>query len=356
MKYKGTYEFYSTFIEGLTDKIPITIPFNLTPSKIKVLENHQSLRFIHAGNWWNIKNPEKRSKELILAQQMKLANENTTGLMSKNIQPGDQDLKEEEDRLKKIYRRQIKYDKFLYWLLESSELIDYYKKNLEYANWARENNNSAIPIYCSIQVINYESAREWFKKASNKGHNHFCVGVSEFLKYPKYKKVGIKRLFEISLGIRSVINENAKLHFSGVASHYLMPILASFGVSSFDGSTPVTSALAYGTIFNENGYGQRASVLKDNLKKREKFFATANKCKCEVCNGKDIKQIVNTFSKDRKTRVIHNISIWRNLVSELNSKKNNLDKFLEILDSRINLKYFKDLLKIKDDILERYNY
>ncbi len=356
MKYKGTYEFYSTFIEGLTDTIPITIPYNLTPSKIRALENHQSLRFIHAGNWWNIKNPEKRSKEVILAQQMKLANENTIGFMSKNVQPGDLDLKEEEDRLKKIYSKKINYDKFLYWLLDSSKLIKYYKKNLEYANWARENNNSTIPIYCSIQVNNYESAREWFEKASNDGHNHFCIGVSEFLKYPKYKKVGIKKLFEISLGIRSVINENAKLHFSGVASYYLMPILACFGVSSFDGSTPVTSALAYGTIFNENGYSLRASVLQDNIEKRERFFATANKCKCEVCNGKDIKQILDTFSKDRKTRVIHNISIWRNLVSELNSKKNNLDKFLEILDSRINSKYFKDLLKIKDDALKKYDY
>ncbi|MCK4239817.1 MAG: hypothetical protein KAX33_11875, partial [Candidatus Lokiarchaeota archaeon] len=107
--------------------------------------------------------------------------------------------------------------------------------------------------------------------------------------------------------------------------------------------------------FNENGYSLRASVLKDNFKKREKFFATTNKCKCEVCNRKNIKQIVNTFIKDRKSRVIHNLSIWRNLVSKLNSNKNNLKKFLETLDSRINSRYFKGLLKIKDDVLKKYD-
>ena len=69
MRYSGNFEFYCTFVEKLTDNIPITIPFNLTPAKIKALVSHNSLRFIHAGNWWNFKNPAKRSKESILEKR-----------------------------------------------------------------------------------------------------------------------------------------------------------------------------------------------------------------------------------------------------------------------------------------------
>jgi len=356
MKYKGTYEFFSTFLDGLTDLVPVTIPYNLTPSKKRALESHKSLRFIHSGNWWNIKNPEKRTKEEILTRQMELANEKTIGLMSKNVQPGDHDLKEEENRLKKFYKKQGDYKKFVYWLLDSSDLTKYFKKNLENADWARENNKSNSPIYCSIQVIDYNSARNWFEIASKKRHDFFCVGVSEFLKAPKYKKEGIQRLFEIALGIREVINDKSQLHYSGVASYYLIPILAYLGVSSFDGSTPVTSALAYGTIFNENGYSQSVNNLKENDKKREKFFNTSKNCECDVCNGKKVRDIVEIFAKNRKSRVIHNLANWRNLIYELNSNKNNLGKFIEQLNKRFKSRYFKNLLMYRDEILEKYGY
>lgn len=354
MKYKGTFEFFCTFLEGLTDLVPVTIPYNLAPSKKRTLESHKSLRFVHSGNWWNIKNLERRTKEEILTRQMELANEKTIGLMSKNVQPGDHDLKEEENRLKKLYNKQIDYKKFVYWLLDSSDLIKYFKKNLENANWARENNESNSPIYCSIQVNNYKSARNWFKTASRIGHKYFCIGVSEFLKTPKYKKEGIQRLFEIALGIREVINNKSQLHYSGVASYYLIPILAYLGISSFDGSTPVISALAYGTIFNENGYSKSANTLKGNDKMKEKFFGNTNKCECEVCTGKNINEIVDLFVKDRNSRVIHNLAIWRNLIREINSNRNNLEKFLEKLDQRLNSHYFKFLLKTKDKITKKY--
>ena len=74
MKYRGKFEFYTTFVEGVTNEVPITIPYNLTPAKRKALHNHNSFRFIHSGNWWSIKNPKDRSKESILEQQLEMFN------------------------------------------------------------------------------------------------------------------------------------------------------------------------------------------------------------------------------------------------------------------------------------------
>ena len=354
MTYKGNFEFYCTFVEKLTNNIPITIPFNLTPAKVKALAIHKSLRFIHAGNWWTFKNPTKRSKEIILEKQMDLANENTIGFMSKNVQPGDKDLIDEEKRLFKVYNSQFKYDKFAYWMLNPSDLNEYYKKNIEYANWAKQNNRSNVPIYCSIQVIDYESAKKWFKKGLIEGHSHFCVGVSEFLKYPKFKRQGVEKLFEIALGIREAIGEKHQLHFSGVASLYLIPILAHLGVSSFDGSTPIQSALAYGTIFNDKGYSQRANALKASPEKRKLFWNDEFSCECETCLGKDIGEIVNLFANNRESRVVHNIHLWRKLIRDLNANRRELEDFLMQIRGRFDSNYFNGLLSIKDNIIEKF--
>lgn len=354
MKYNDFFEFYSTFVEGLTNKIPITIPYNLTPAKRKALDNHKSYRFIHSGNWWNIKNPEMRSKEKILENQLELCNDKTVGFMSKNVQPGDRDLIDEENRLLKKYKNRIDINKFTYWIMEPSDLTNYFKLNIENANWARDNNRSNVSLYCAIQVIDFDSASEWFEKAVNEGHTHFCIGVSEFLKYPKYKKQGIERLFEIAMGTREVIGEKFQLHFSGVSSLFLLPILASLGVSSFDGSTPVQSALAYGTIFNEKGYSQRANDLKNNKKKHEKFFNIETECDCEVCYRKTSVDITEQFTQERKSRVIHNLYIWRKMLKDINTNCNHLEKYLERLNLRFSSNYFKSLLKIKDNVLDKH--
>ena len=355
MNFKGNFEFYCTFVEKLTDDIPITIPFNLTPAKTKSLTTHKSLRFIHAGNWWNFKNPTKRSKEIILQKQTDLANENTIGFMSKNVQPGDKDLINEEKRLINLYKNQVEYDKFAYWMLNPSELKEYYKKNIEYANWAKENNRSNIPIYCSIQVVDYKSAKKWFKKGLNEGHTHFCVGVSEFLKYPKFKRQGIEKLFEIALGVREAIGERHQLHFSGVASLYLIPILAHLGVSSFDGSTPIQSALAYGTIFNEKGYSQRINVLKTEKEKIKLFFNAKKSCECVVCKGKDNEKILEDFLNNRELTVLHNIHIWRELIRDLNENRKDFAGFLKKLQLRFDSNYFNRLIEINNNITRKFN-
>jgi queuine/archaeosine tRNA-ribosyltransferase len=121
---------------------------------------------------------------------------------------------------------------------------------------------------------------------------------------------------------RKLIGENNSLHLSGVSALDLLPFLYALGASSVDGSTPIQSAVAYGTIFNKLGKGIRANILKENKEKREEWFH-GNVCECEICRGRNVKDITILFNDgnvtltDSASRIIHNLAIWRQLIQDL---------------------------------------
>lgn len=357
----GLFSFFSTFFPPFTNNLPIIIDYSESlKSKLLALKKHKSDVLVHSGNWWSMKNPEKRTPENVLEGVKKIyniikrsrKNARFLGFMSCNEQPEQPALQEKPDEIP-------------YWMGKPDALIPYLLKCLENANWALKNMEIKTPLYCTLQVTNYAQAKEWFKKAYESGHRYFSIGVSEFLKNQKYRSEGIKRIFEIIKGIREVTDKRSPIHLSGLSSFNLIPMIKYLGATSCDGSTPVQSALAYGTIFNLNGIGCTASNLNELLPRLKKhpneieikpgentkgildWFGPeegGNECKCEICRNHSKKQRILSFNNGKKdykaeeTRVIHNLFVWRSLIRE------------------INLNMVKDPLKWLEKFSQKSNY
>jgi len=157
-------------------------------------------------------------------------------------------------------------------------------------------------------------AETWFQRAIDAGHHHLCMGVSEFLKSPRNRIEGIKRILQITDVVARLQGPNHSLfHLSGLTSYALLPVVAALGATSTDGSTPVQSALAYGTVFFPgSGKGMRASQM---LEQQDMLDWT---CTCNACNGKDKAEIFRSFGEAR-VRVTHNLLIWEQLVMQINN-------------------------------------
>ncbi|MHA1680166.1 MAG: hypothetical protein ACTSUE_04110, partial [Promethearchaeota archaeon] len=288
-----TFTAYHTYYKDVVFPNPVTIGYDLSKKKAKQLEVYEGKQFVHSGNWWNIA-PEKRTKEIVLKKQLELVGEYTTGLMSMNVQPGRNPY---------------------YWI-EDEDNESHMETCLSNAAWARETiekEGGRVPLYCTLQPSTAEMAKRWFQKAIDDGFNNLCIGVSEFLRSPKYRKEGIRRLLEIIISIVSLSKARLNLHLSGLMSYNLLPVVASLGVTSTDGSTPVQPALAYGTVFTPAGTGVQSRKLKDKLEKIDW------NCTCSVCTGKGDDELVEIFN-DRRNRVIHNIFTWETLVSTINDE------------------------------------
>jgi len=397
------FSFYSTYYPPFTNNIPITVDYSLSnENKLKYLRDHNELVMVHSGNWWSMRHPEMRTKEAIRRgvlriQQylMKGINKNTgtfgetgghlIGYISCNELPVEKSIKTKSSKIKLpkndvTIKNAVPVKKAVavkntvpakntdnansnktgtsqYWLRNADDMIPYIEKSLSNADWALEqelsenNRNKLGAIYCTLPVITAEQAKKYYKIAFEHGHRYFSIGVSEFLKTPKSKFEGISRIFSILQAIRSVVGEKCTIHVSGLSSFYLLPYLAYLGANSSDGSTPIQSALAYGTVFNYLGRGISASKLFDliknpdnnvllfpnsnvaSLEKIKKRGAAAwlieegihtdkgqSPCKCGVCVGKNNKERILAFNKGINTlsaaqaRVIHNIHIWRQLI------------------------------------------
>lgn len=336
------FVFFSTIYPPLTCHIPITYDYNdSTPKKLERLITHKSKIMIHSGNWWSMKRPEDRDPNDML-NKMRLivkfikeraVNAQISGIMTCNEQPLD----------KTPHR-------VPYWIDNPIKMEPYIERSLENANLFLNNKKEILaPIYCTLQVNNREQAQKYFKEAYEFGHRYFSIGVSEFLSNPKYKFDGIKKIFDIILGIRDAVGNQCPIHISGLSSFNLIPFIKYLSANSCDGSTPVQSALAYGTLFNHNGNSINASKLNqiipyintdifeetiqlklgtpNQIKKVYEWFCEddpQNKCECEICKFKSIKERITLFnngsaeSKAGEARVIHNLSVWERLINRIN--------------------------------------
>ncbi|MFX0103770.1 MAG: hypothetical protein ACFFCS_29680 [Candidatus Hodarchaeota archaeon] len=288
------FKCFFTLYRNIEKPLPATIGYNATKSLISFLENYKAPQFIHSGNWWNIK-PEKRTKEVVLDKSIELTNKFTSGIMSMNVQPGNNQY---------------------YWI-EDEKNESHLQVCLDNAIWARdelERRGVDIPLYCTLQPSTVEMARRWFQKALDDGFNHLSMGVSEFLRSPKYRKEGIKRVLSITREIAKISKgKDHSFHLSGFMSFNLLPIVAILGATSTDGSTPVQSGLAYGTIFFPNGKGMQVNKLI------EKSAENEWNCGCAHCKDKTKEVIFNSF-KDRHVRVQHNLNLWEGLVNRINTR------------------------------------
>ncbi len=82
---------FYTFVKDAGVRVPVTIGYDAPRSMIAALAAHDMPQFIHSGNWWNIA-PEKRTKDIVLAKQATFVNSCTIGIMSTNVQPGNDPL------------------------------------------------------------------------------------------------------------------------------------------------------------------------------------------------------------------------------------------------------------------------
>jgi hypothetical protein len=286
---------YHTFYKEASTIVPVTVGYDCSISISPLLASHPASQFIHSGNWWTIK-PGKRARDVVLDRQISLVNKNTAGLMSMNVQPGNDPN---------------------YWINKEQDENNLHAC-LDNANYARDEARSRgiqIPIYCTLQPATGPAAETWFQKAIDAGHTHLCMGVSEYLKSPRYRAEGTKRILSITRTVQRILGKKkGYFHLSGLTSYSLLPIVAALGATSTDGSTPVQSALAYGTVFIPgSGKGMQANVLWNN---REK---TSWDCPCEACKGKTKEQIFQDF-KDPRERVNHNLITWKMLVDSINDE------------------------------------
>lgn len=319
------FNFYMTHYMKINDDMPIVIGYeHYSPKKVEFLKKYEGKQFIHSGNWWGL-DPKKRTKEKVLENQEKMFIERKTiGFMSMNIPAS-------------LTRPD-------YWNMPKKTREKAIAACLENATWALNNNNVKTKIFCSLEVTTYQESVTWFKKAMNEGHEAYCRGIAEFLRDPKYRKEGLKRVIEITISARKIL-EDYPFHLSGIGSLYLMPILAYLGATSLDGSTPITSALARGTIYDENGKGFKAGSLK------------SWKCKCHVCNDYNEKEMINLFNKDRHFRVLHNIEIWRNEINKIKSchDRNELKEMIENSIKTKKSKYFERTWNETNELLKKFN-
>jgi hypothetical protein len=283
---------YHTFYKGLDPPVPVTVGYDAPTSLAPVLAALDAPQFVHSGNWWNI-DPAKRTPRAVLDGQLRFLNGHTAGFMSTNVQPGN-DPK--------------------YWTKEEIDET-YLETCLANAEWAKdelEASGTNVPVYCTLQPANEAAAQKWFQRAIDAGHRDLGMGVSEFLRYPAHRSEGTRRILEITHAVGGLFGEGqGRFHLSGLTSFNLIPVVAALGATSVDGSTPVQSALAYGTVFLPSGKGVQASKLGQ-------VIATGGwSCTCPACARKSSDEVLDGF-KESRTRVRHNVSIWQVLVDRIN--------------------------------------
>ncbi len=280
------FTFFITFVPKLGSTNPIVIGYEkCTPKNIDLVKVYPGSHFIHSGNWWNL-DPKKRTLDAVLGNQEKFyVPGKTIGFMSLNTPAS--------------------LTNYEYWNMDRKVREKAIQQCLDNANWAVKNKTVKVPIYCSLEVSTYEEARSWFQKARELGHECFCRGVAEFLSSPKLRKKGIETIFELTIGARSVLGD-LPLHLSGISSLYLLPIVAYLGATSVDGSTPVTSALARGTVYTSKGKGFKVRDL------------TKWDCTCEFCQN-FMGNVIEEFNINRFARVRHNLAIFNARVSSINA-------------------------------------
>lgn len=311
------FDFFMTHYMKINDIMPIVIGYeDYSLKKINFLKKYEGKQFIHSGNWWRI-DPAKRTKEKILENQEKMYIEGkTVGFMSMNVPAS--------------------LERVDYWNISERNREKSILKCLENANWVLKNKAVKTPIYCSIEVTTYDESIKWFKKAMDEGHGAFCRGIAEFLRYPKYRKEGLKRIIEITIAARKVL-ENLPFHLSGTASLFLMPIFAYLGATSLDGSTPITSALARGTLYDQTGKGVKAGSIK------------SWNCKCNVCTNHGEREIIKLFNEDSHFRVLHNIEMWKNKMNEIRSYKNR-EELKEMIINSSEIGESKYLIRVWEEV------
>jgi hypothetical protein len=295
------FTFFMTFVPQLNSKNPVVIGYEKCNAKnIALLKAYEGPDFIHSGNWWNL-DPKKRTLERVLENQERFYSEKTLGFMSLNTPAS--------------------LTNYEYWNIAEGVREKAIRICLDNANWALEHRTLEAPIYCSLEVSTFGEATQWFRAALDSGHDCFCRGVAEFLSSPKLRKKGIQTIFELTVGARSVLPDQ-KFHLSGLSSLYLIPIVAYLGATSVDGSTPVTSALARGTVYTPGGKGMKCRDLKQW------------DCSCEFCENFE-GDIIAEFNANRLARVQHNIEIWQKKVAVIQQAKSK-EELAEIIKNEIS--------------------
>jgi hypothetical protein len=385
------FRFYASHYPPLSDLYPITLDYSENNlKKLEALKTHKSDIFIHSGNWWSMKHPEERNTISILEsvknihQIIKKANSEARimGIMSCNTQPIVSKKKEPfEGNIDEFHN-------IPYWMNKPEKCIPFIEESLKNANEMLDKvveiGGVKIPVYCTLQVIDEDQAERFFQQALDVGHKYFAIGVSELLKEPKYKYEGIKKIFQITHRIKRVIGKH-DFHLSGLSSYNLIPFAYYLGASSCDGSTPVQSALAYGSIFNLQGFGQSASLLAKSIEmlKNKKKGANEgesenvvkstrppavkwflpeddqNRCQCAVCHLQSPANRIKFFNEGNKElsaaecRVTHNLFIWHKLITQLNLEMHkDSEKWIDAFVKEQNTPYLKKINQITRDILQ----
>jgi hypothetical protein len=259
---------------------------------------HHSRVLIHSGNWWNMP-PERRTTEALAAGVAAISNvlsEGTSlsGVMSINEQPLGGDTP--------------------YWLSGSTSVESCARRSLQNAHDALQRLGGDLPVYCTLPVTEDVDIAAFFGEALDAGHTHFAVGASEFLRSPKYLMRGVECLFRALHQIRETVGD-APLHVSGTSAYLLLPFLAACGATSADGSSSVTSALAYGSVVNVAGVTLRANQLATPRGDR---WLAGPECGCPVCAGKSRTERASALSgRNGAARVTHNLHIFEQHIQRI---------------------------------------
>jgi hypothetical protein len=319
------FTFFVTFVPKLDSEMPIVMGYEkCNPKTVKLLKEYKGNHFIHSGNWWNL-DPTKRTLEIVLTNQEKFYTpKKTVGFMSLNTPAS--------------------LTNYEYWNIAQEIRERAIQQCFDNANWAIKHKTVDVPIYCSLEVSTVEEAQEWFRKARDAGHKCFCRGVAEFLRDPKLRKKGLQTIFELTIGARSVL-EDLPFHLSGLSSLYLLPIIAYLGATSVDGSTPVSSALARGTVYTPTGKGMKVRDLKEW------------DCTCEFCRTFE-GNIIEEFNVNRLARVQHNLAIWQAKVKAIQGCKSkrelaeSIENEIIQLDSKYYRRTWDQALELEQEILK----
>lgn len=289
---------FYTFFKGARAPVPFTAGYDAPGATARLVKAHAvSPVFLHSGNWWTIP-PGKRTRAAVLDGQLAMVNGWTAGLMSMNVEPGDDPLA---------------------WV----NVVDPAAHDaanatcLANATWARDEvarRGIDVPVYCTLQPASATMARDWFGRAVAGGHEHLCMGVSGLLRAPKHRARGTALLLEMVHEARRALGpDRGAIHLSGLMSPALLPVVAALGATSTDGSTPVQSALAYGTVYTPDGKG----IPAHKLAAPGAVAAIPWTCECPGCASRTVEETF-VLMQDRVERVRHNLETWERLVRRIN--------------------------------------
>jgi hypothetical protein len=301
------FYFFRTFYPKISSSSPIVVGYeNISPKLVSQLKIYPGLQFLHSGNWWNL-DAKERTPEKVMEKYVQAINKKTYGIMSINVQP--------------------KSGTYI-WELPAHERNRANKLSMQHAlemAEIRKCKKIQTDLFCTFEIGTPEDALYWYQHATEIGFD--CLGIGAGKHFSK-GQLGKLKLFSILKQLEKL--NFRRFHVSGCSSLNILILLAYFGVTSADGSTPIISAAGYGTIYDYYGNSFKGVAIK-NIN-----------CSCPICKKWSKKDIIDNI----ELRILHNNYIWDKIVKEINSAicDNSLKEYIKKRFCNLS-KYYQTLLK-----------